>query len=167
MLVKQKAWSKLYRSIWCDINLSFPVCLVVSPTISFWPKSEAQLLWEFARFRHLRKITCWPTEPVQIQVYSIIANIIYWYTFMHILYTGRDVKNRTFWHVRPTKTQISLRIRAVWSDSLLSALRNFVSLAIQNAPNEDSDQPARMRRLIWIFLGRTCLKGRFLTSRHI
>ena len=34
------------------------------------------------------------------------------------------------WHVRPTKTQISLRIRAVWSESSLSARRNFASLAI-------------------------------------
>ena len=33
-----------------------------------------------------------------------------------------------------------------------------------NAPSEDSDQTARMRRLIWIFAGRTCSKGRFLTS---
>ena len=26
-----------------------------------------------------------------------------------------------------------------------------------NADNEDSDQTARMRRLIWFFFGRTCL----------
>ena len=30
----------------------------------------------------------------------------------------------------------------------LSALRNFASLTSQNAPSEDSDQTARMRRLI-------------------
>ena len=47
--------------------------------------------------------------------------------------------------------------------SLLSAWRNFASLAIQNAPSEDSDQTARMCRLIWIFAGRTCPKVRFLT----
>ena len=27
----------------------------------------------------------------------------------------RNVRKRTFWHVRPTKTQNSMRIRAVWS----------------------------------------------------
>ena len=63
---------------------------------------------------------------------------------------------RNCWHVRPTKTQIRLRISAVWSESTLTAWRNFASLARQNAPIEDSDQTARMRRLIWIFAWRTC-----------
>ena len=54
---------------------------------------------------------------------------------------------------------------ADWSESSLSAWRNFASLAIQNAPSEDSDQTARMRRLIWIFAGRTCPTVRFLTLR--
>ena len=35
--------------------------------------------------------------------------------------------------------------------SSLSAWRNFAPLAIQNVPTEDSDQPAQMCRLIWIF----------------
>ena len=72
---------------------------------------------------------------------------------------------RAFWHVRRTKTQISLRIRTVRSESSLSAWRNLASLAIQNAPSEDSDQTARMRRLIWIFAGRTCPMVRFLPLR--
>ena len=42
--------------------------------------------------------------------------------------------------MRPTKTLISLRIRPVKSEPLLSARRNFASLAIQDAPSEDSDQ---------------------------
>ena len=33
---------------------------------------------------------------------------------------GRNMRKRTFWHVRPTKTQISLRIRAVWSVFIVS-----------------------------------------------
>ena len=49
-------------------------------------------------------------------------------------FMSRNVRKRTFWHVRPTKTQISLRIRAVWLESSLSAWRNIVSLAIRNAP---------------------------------
>ena len=81
---------------------------------------------------------------------------------------GRNVKKRTFRHVRPTNTQISLRIRAVWSESSWSAWRNVTALSIQNAPSGDSDQTARRRRLIWIFAGRTCPKVRFLTLRaHI
>ena len=65
--------------------------------------------------------------------------------------------------MRPAKTQISLRIRAVWLESLLSAWRKFASLAIQKCARKDSDQTARMRRLIWIFAGRTCRKTRFQT----
>ena len=63
------------------------------------------------------------------------------------------------------KTQISLRIRAVWSESSSTAYRNFASLVTQNAPSEDSDQTARMRRLIWIFAGRTYQKVRLLALR--
>ena len=70
-------------------------------------------------------------------------------------------RRRTFLHMHRTKTQISLRIRTVWSESSLSAWRNFTSLAIQNAHSEDSDQTTRMRRLIWIFTGRSCSEGRF------
>ena len=54
--------------------------------------------------------------------------------------------------VRPAKTQISLGIRPVWSESLLSAWRNLGSL-----PNErtvKTDQTGRMSRLIWVFSGR-------------
>ena len=53
----------------------------------------------------------------------------------------------TKWSVRPAKTQISLGIRPVWSESSLSAWRNLGSLA---------SYWARMRRLNWVFAGRTC-----------
>ena len=45
----------------------------------------------------------------------------------------RNVRKRTVCDMRPTKTQISLLIRAVWSECSLSAWRNFTSVAIQNA----------------------------------
>ena len=50
---------------------------------------------------------------------------------------------------------------------VLSAWRNFTSLAIKHAPNEESDQIARMRRLIWIFAGRTFPKVRFFKLQLI
>ena len=62
----------------------------------------------------------------------------------------------------PNEDQIRLRIR---SETSVSAWRNFASFACQKAPSEDSDQTARMCRLIWIFAGRTYLKVRFLTFR--
>ena len=60
------------------------------------------------------------------------------------------------WHVRPAKTQISLGICPVWSESLLSAWRNVGSLATHWVHSEDSDQTGRTPRLIWVFAGRTC-----------
>ena len=55
----------------------------------------------------------------------------------------------------PLKTQINLGICPGWSESLLSAWRNFKSLATHWAQSGDSDQTGRMPRLIWVFAGRT------------
>ena len=60
--------------------------------------------------------------------------------------------------VCPAKTQISLGIRPVWSESSLSAWsawRKLGPLATYWAHSEFSDQTWRMPRLIWIFAGRT------------
>ena len=46
-------------------------------------------------------------------------------------------------------------------------MKKLASLAIQNEPSEDSDLTARMRRLIWIFAGRTCPKVRLLTLQLV
>ena len=69
---------------------------------------------------------------------------------------SRLMSKPTQWHVRPAKTQISLGIRSVWSESSLSAWRKLGSLATHWAHSEDSDQTGRMHRLIWVFAGRTC-----------
>ena len=55
--------------------------------------------------------------------------------------------------LRPAKTQISLCIRLVWSESSLSAWTNIWSSATHWAHYEDSDQTGRMPRLIWVFAG--------------
>ena len=47
--------------------------------------------------------------------------------------------------VQPAKTQISLGIRPVWSESSLSARRKLRSLATHWAHSEDSDQTGRMK----------------------
>ena len=54
----------------------------------------------------------------------------------------RNVRKHTYLHVR-----------VVWSESSLSAWKTSASLDIQNVHKEDSDQTARMLRLIWIFAG--------------
>ena len=63
----------------------------------------------------------------------------------------------TKWNVRPAKTQISLGIRPVWSESSLSAWRKLGSLATHWVHSEDSDQTGQMPRLIWVFAGHTAI----------
>ena len=50
--------------------------------------------------------------------------------------------------VHETKTQIGLRIRAVWSVSSFSLGRNFEPLTTQHAPSGYSNQTARMRYVV-------------------
>ena len=69
---------------------------------------------------------------------------------------SRDMTKPTV-TVRPAKTQISLGIRPVWSESSLSAWRKLGSLATHWAHSEDSGQTGRMPRLIWVFAGRTLI----------
>ena len=63
----------------------------------------------------------------------------------------------TEWFVRPAKTQTSLGIRPVWSESSLSAWWKLGSSATHLAHSEDSNQTGRMPRLIWVFAGRTLI----------
>ena len=62
----------------------------------------------------------------------------------------------TKWHVRPSKTQISLDIRPVWSESSLSVYTNIGSLTTYGA-----------HRLIWVFTGRTFHFAGFVVRRLI
>ena len=57
--------------------------------------------------------------------------------------------------MRPAKTQISLGIRPVWSESSLCAQQVVKGQMFLHAVSEDSDQTGRMPRLIWVFAGRT------------
>ena len=56
---------------------------------------------------------------------------------------------------------------AIWSESKLGEFRIASDGNFLNADNEDSDHAARKHRLIWVFVGRTCQKVRFLTLRLI
>ena len=81
----------------------------------------------------------WQAGISSLNEYTYSMNIIPVYEM------SRNVRKHTFWHVRPAKTQISLHTRRTCSDCLLSVWRNLASLAIQNTPNEDSDQPVRSK----------------------
>ena len=65
----------------------------------------------------------------------------------------------TKWHVCPPKTQNSLGIRPVWSESLLCAQWVAKDPNFLHADSENSDQIGRMPRLIWVFAGRTHFVG--------
>ena len=60
----------------------------------------------------------------------------------------------TKWHVHPAKTQISMDIRTVWSESLLCVWRKLGS---HWAHSEDTNQTGRMPRMIWVFAGLTVI----------
>ena len=68
------------------------------------------------------------------------------------VYLGQLVTKPTKWHVRPAKTRINLGIRPVWSESSLCA--QWVAKDTKFLDSEDSDQPGRIPRLIWVFARR-------------
>ena len=74
-----------------------------------------------------------------------------------LLYLSRLMTKPTKWYVRPARTQISLGIRPVWSES--SPCPQWVAKdpGFLHADSEDSDQTERMPRLIWVFAGRTVI----------
>ena len=67
--------------------------------------------------------------------------------------------------VRPAKTQISLGICPVWSESSLSTWQHLGFLATHWA--HSSDQTGLMLRLIWVFAGCTCHFVGFVMRRLI
>ena len=92
-------------------------------------------------------------------------NIRHWIHYnICVKYVSHDVgKRNTSGSVRPVQIQISLRIRAVWSEPSLGAFWIAKDSKFRHADNEDSDQIARMRRLIWVFVGGACQKVRLLS----
>ena len=109
----------------------------------------SQVAWKcflgILKQRRPREMTAYPLNLTK-------ALVICWYISHCSL--RRNLRKRTFWHVRPTKTQISLRIHAVWSVFVVR-MKKLYHLGYLNAPSEDSDQTARMRKLNWTFTGRT------------
>ena len=59
------------------------------------------------------------------------------------------------WYVCLAKTQISLGIRPVWSESSLSTWRNIRPLTTYWVHSKDSDETWWMTRFIWVFAGPT------------
>ena len=104
------------------------VCLFY---VSFCPLSLPLCVGGWLRFVALPGLFCWLFEP------------------------RHDKTNKM--SVRPAKTQISLGIRLVWSESSLCAQWVAKGPKFLQADSEDSDQTGRMARLIWVFAGRTLI----------
>ena len=66
--------------------------------------------------------------------------------------------------VWPAKTLISLRIRAVWSESSLIAYALNSLQAVQRGMNENSCHIGFMYRLIWVFASRINLIVGFVVA---
>ena len=100
-------------------------------------------------------------SPEPSLVACVINTIISWagsFFLCFLMCTSRkeprhDKTNKI--SVHPTKTQISLGIRPVWSESLLCAQWVANDPRFLHADSEDTDQTGRMPRLIWVFAGRT------------
>ena len=88
-----------------------------------------------------------------LQCFCTLPQLIF---FQETAYEPRYDKTNKM-SVRPAKTRISLGIRPVWSESLLSAWRNLGSLATHWVHSKDTDQTWQMPRLIWVFAGRTLI----------
>ena len=82
--------------------------------------------------------------------------LAFWATcFLSLLQKSHLMTKPTKWSVHPAKTQISLGIHPVWSESLLWARWVAKDPRFPHADSEDSDQTGRMPRLIWVFAGHT------------
>ena len=64
-------------------------------------------------------------------------------------------RKRTFGHVRLAMIQISLHTPTVWSESSLGIFWTTKNAKFLHADNDDSDQTARMHRLIGVIVGYT------------
>ena len=138
---------RLICPVWSESSLGAHVILLVCYV-------AAQLLV----FVFLSRLVSWAGCEIRLKRFLIIALSS---TFLRVLWflppcltEPRHDKTNKF-SVCPAKTQISLGIRPVWSESSLSAWRKLRSLTTHWAHSEDSDQTGRMPRLIWVFTGRT------------
>ena len=104
--------------------------------------SPSTFAFSLAQWYHLVALLWWIVRLWRGFVARLVSN----------LHLSRIMTKPTKWHVRPAKTQISLGIRPVWSESSLSAWRNLGSLATQKVHSKVSNWTGRIPRLIWVFL---------------
>ena len=93
----------------------------------------------------------WNTSFLLIR-YNGFANACFWWSYSSKSYYIHAIWI-FFFNKLLRKTQISLGIHPVWSESLLCAQWVAKDSVLLHGDSEDSDQTGRMRRLIWVFAG--------------
>ena len=110
----------------------------------------------------------WMGEGIVVQISckkSAVCPYSYWLCCGKTFEPPHDKTNKMTEH--PAKTQISLGIHPVWSDSSLCAQWVAKDPSFLHADSEDSDQTGQMPRLIWVFAGRACHFVGFVMRRLI
>ena len=140
------------RQVWSVFAVRLKKALVLSYPLNAQQTDQtgwmSRLIWDFA-MAHMP--FCWFCHA--------LAHM--WRTL--VMWTLVALLKPTKRHVRPAKTQISLAIRQVWSDSSLSAWGKLGSLTTHWTHSEDSDQTGHPPSLIWVFAWRTCHFAGFVT----
>ena len=93
-------------------------------------------------------LSVWKLRTVTVSLRK--HQLVYW---GWVIEPRHDKTNKM--SVHPAKTQISLGIRPVWSESSLCTQWVAEDPMFLHAASEDSDRTGRMPRLIWVFAGRT------------
>ena len=73
-----------------------------------------------------------------------------WIDSIWVIQMSRDMRFPTMWFVRPAKAQISLRIRAVWSEPLLVACIFYDCRTTDWTSIGASKPKGRLHRLAWV-----------------
>ena len=92
---------------------------------------------------------------VSLEFWDYLCSLLIYQCRPRTYLSQRTSKSRRL--VRPAKTQISLRIRAVWSVSSLIACAFYSLRAIQRGLNKNPCYTRWMYRLVWVFAGHTGL----------
>ena len=137
----------------------FSVCIpIFSLKIGYFCMLTTKNFWNFLIF-YLQWISKFDLSCLYYGYnYTTGQNSEYIYCkLLYFLHLSHLMTKPTKWHVHLAKTQISLGIHPVWSESSLSAWKKLGSLVTHWAYSEDSDQTGRMPRLIWVFAERTVI----------
>ena len=124
---------------------------------SYWRRKCRK--WCFEKCRIVCGYGRWVSGiPWQTQRCEVPSTRVKWKgNWMSRKQMSRLMTKSTIWPVCPAKTQISLGIRPVWSESSQCTQWVAEDPMFLHADSKDSDQTGRMPRLIWVFAGRTSL----------